>query len=117
MKNIFKNTLLSTVVFGIAIASGFAMDNNPPTEPVKKILETEIVTEEAPTTILDGVAYMDGENCVGVSTEPLPPGCSTTGNGPACTAFISGLNRHLYKATYDNVTKEWICINPLFEEL
>ena len=110
MKNIFKNALLSTVVFGMAIASGFAMDNNPPAEPVKKVVETEVVTEEAPEVIIPGVAYMDAlGNCVGYYMGPLPPNCSTTVTLNPCTQIIGGIVRHLRQATFDTNTNKWTC--------
>lgn len=116
MKNIFKNALLSTVVFGVAIASGFAMDNNPPTEPVKKVVETEAVNREAPEAIIAGVAYMDAlGNCVGYSIGPLPQDCTPIITENACTVFIAGAIRHLRQATFDTNTGKWTCGNLLYK--
>lgn len=116
MKNIFKNALLSTVVFGMAIASGFAMGNNPPAEPVKKVVEIEVVTEEAPEVIIPGVAYMDAlGNCVGYSLGALPPGCTTIVFTTRCTANIGGVLRDLHEATFNTNTNKWTCGLPLYE--
>lgn len=119
MVNIFKKALLSTVVFGMAIASGFAMDNNPPNEPIKKVLETEVVTEEAPEQATPIMAYRDAlGNCVLVYTGIAPTGCSEISGTIACTSFIAGATRHLRELVFDNDTEEWTCgallykINP-----
>ncbi|SFJ19795.1 hypothetical protein [Myroides guanonis] len=117
MKNIFKNTLLSTVVFGMAIASGFAMDNNPPTEPVKKVVEIEVVTEEAPETLQMGFGYVDSlGNCVQY-TGPLPSDCTIDQTADQCTVTVGGIIRHLYIAVKNPITNVWSCITPLYKEI
>lgn len=112
MKNIFKNALLSTVVFGMAIASGFAMDNNPPSEPVKKVVETETMQ-----TVVN-YGYIDANNdCVFYMVEPENPTCSTVESIAACTVTVGFNTYHLRLVTKDPITNEWNCGALLYEIL
>ena len=116
MKNIFKNALMSTVVFGMAIASGFAMDNNPPIEPVKKVIETEVVTEESSEVLQTGYAYMDSSgDCIQfLGTPPLD--CTPIVSVIACTVNVGGSSKHLYEASFNTELNKWECVRPLFKE-
>ena len=112
--NKFKKFIVALGVFTMMIGSGFAMDNNPPTEPVKAIVDTEAV-EEAPqqTQYMGLVAYKDAfGNCINI---PNPMHCTTTVGGPRCTIKIAGIDYDLFTAVQDPLTLEWSCNEPLYE--
>ena len=99
--------MLTLVVFGLAIVSSFAMETDPPAEPVKTTVETEVVEDVQPSI---NYGYIDASNnCVHVGTlDPLSD-CLPTNFGPKCTEVIDGLNRDLYRMHFDGVNNVWIC--------
>lgn len=111
-KNLHK-VIVAVAVFAMTIGSGFAMDNNPPTEPVKAIVETEVV-EEAPQQVLMGYGYKDAfGNCVFHDQLPPPTDCSIMNDGPQCTINIGGDNYLLFLVTRASTSSPWICTIPL----
>lgn len=116
MKNILK-VIVALGVFTMTIGSSFAMDTNPPTEPVKTTVETEVAKETQPT-ILSGLAYKDDfGNCVWHMQTSIPDGCSKINSGVECLETISGVVRHLFSAELDTSTNTVTCIDPLFKVL
>lgn len=114
MKTFVNKAMLTLLVFGFAIISSFAMDNNPPTEPVKKaVVETE-VAEEAPQQALMGYGYYNHitKECL-LFEGPTPEDCLITNSGPQCTVNI-GLNTFLmFLVTRPNTSSPWTCTIPL----
>lgn len=95
----------------MTIGSSFAMDTNPPTEPVKTTVETEVVEEAQP---LINYGYKDAlGNCVLITTGSLEGDCLPTNPGLKCTDLIGGVNRDLYEMHFDNNTNKWVCGVPL----
>ena len=104
------------------IGSGFAMDNNPPTEPVKGIVETEAVEEvpqQSQPKHLGLYAYKDSfDNCIGIPSVDLPAGtmnCTVTITINRCTVDIMGVERDLFVGFYNETTNTWTCGLPLYE--
>ena len=120
LKNFKKMKKLKTViaalgVFAMTIGSGFAMDINPPTEPIKGIVETEFV-EEAPQQALMGYGYKDGiGNCILISEGAPPTGCSIMNSGPQCTITIGTNIYNLYLFVRATTSHPWNCVVPLRE--
>ena len=113
MKHLFK-FIVALGVFTMMIGSGFAMDNNPPTEPVKKaVVETEAV-EEAPQQVLMGYGYYNHitKECVFDSAVP-PIDCSITNTGLQCTINIGGINYLMFLVVRTSVSDPWVCTIPL----
>ncbi|SFJ39668.1 hypothetical protein [Myroides guanonis] len=114
--NKIKNIIVALGVFTMMIVSGFAMDTNPPTEPVKVVIETEVV-EEAPQQVLMGYGYKDGSgNCVFHSAVP-PQNCSIMNNGDICTIEIDEILYPMYFMTRPSTSSPWICVLPLRKPL
>lgn len=116
--NKIKKIIVALGVFTMMIGSGFAMDNNPPAEPVKKaVVETEVL-EEAPQQIQMGYGYKDGSgNCVFIAFGTPPTGCSIMNNGDICTEFRDGAARNLYLFVRESPSHSWVCTFPLRKPL
>ena len=108
-----KNIIVALGVFTMMIGSGFAMDNNPPTEPVKVVFETEVVADapmQAPYT--GKIAYMDSSfNCIEVENFNH---CTTVNTGIECQISISGQLYYLYTYVENPITNVWECKDPLY---
>ena len=99
--------MLTLVVFGLAIVSSFAMETDPPTEPVKTTVETEVIEEVQP---LISYGYIDASsNCVYLGILPSSSDCLPSNNGDVCTEIIDLLSRDLYEMHFNNVTQKWNC--------
>ncbi|SFJ23352.1 hypothetical protein [Myroides guanonis] len=108
MKHLFK-FIVALGVFTMTIGSGFAMDNNPPAEPVKTTVEME-VAEEAPQQVLVGYGFKDAfGNCFFLMPGNPPTGCSVNNPGPACTITIGGVAYPLHQFTRATAISPWIC--------
>ncbi len=111
-KNLHK-VIVAVAVFAMTIGSGFAMETNPPTEPVKAIVETDVI-DEVPQQVLSGYGYYnsDTEECHFLSVE-APIDCSILNSGSICTVNI-GLNTYLmFLVTRPNTSSPWTCTIPL----
>ena len=98
--------MLTLVVFGLAIVSSFAMETDPPTEPVKTTVEIEVVEDiQSP---LVGYGYYDSvlDECVFLA--PGTPGvnCLPTNTGVIC---IDTANRDLYFMSRATEHDPWVC--------
>ncbi len=101
--------MLTLVVFGMAIVSGFAMDTNPPTEPVKVVVETEVAIADF------GYGYQnDLGECILLEEGILPSNCSILNTGIACMDVINGVPYHLREFTKNPNTNQWECENFLY---
>lgn len=117
MKNISK-IIAVLGIFAMTIGNGFAMDNNPPTEPVKVTVETEVV-EEAPQQVLMGYGYYnhDTDECVFLSVLPPSEDCSILNDGPICTINVAGVDYLMFVVTRPNTSSPWNCTIPLKKPL
>ena len=115
--NKIRNIIVALGVFAMMIGSGFAMDTNPPTEPVKTTVETEVVTDnlEKTTFLNEGYGYYDDvlEKCVLLSEGTLGPDCSTVNPGTICTEDINNIPHTLYFMSRISANDPWICGLPL----
>lgn len=109
-KNLHK-VIVAVAVFAMTIGSGFAMEINPPTEPVKAIVETEAV-EEAPQQVLMGYGYYNHitGDCVFLGPLPEPEDCSVMNFGPKCTIEIDEVFYDLYLVSRTSTSNPWTCI-------
>ena len=111
---ILKTVIAAVAVFAMTIGSGFAMDNNPPAEPVKGIVETEA---DAPmqTPYVGPVCYDDAFGNKVIILNPPSMHCTVTITDERCTIEIDGILKPLYSAFYDNTTNTWLCLLPLYK--
>lgn len=119
MKNILK-VIVALGVFTMTIGSSFAMDTNPPTEPVKTTVETEVVTNnmEQPTPFKEGYGYKDAlGNCVLITEGSPGTDCSINNFGVICTESVLGVNQNLYYMSRPTEHDNWICGNLLQKPL
>lgn len=113
MKNILK-VIVALGVFTMTIGSSFAMDTNPPTEPVKTTAETEVVINdlEQPPVLEEGYGYKDNSgNCFYLGATPPLTDCHPENTGIICSTYVVefGDIRDLYHMSRDNENSPWIC--------
>ena len=113
-KNVHK-VIAAVAVFAMTIGSGFAMDTNPPSEPVKVVVETEVVETnlQTPTAYTGRVGYIDIFNNH-VEILPSPTHCSLDNDYPECKMLIGGTLVQLYTFEFDLITLQWKCTQVLY---
>ena len=114
MKSFLNKAMLTLVVFGLAIVSSFAMETDPPTEPVKTTVETEVVTDnlEKTTFLEEGYGYKDAsDNCILISEGSPEINCSPTNLGNICEEIPDGEDEPhtLYFMSRDTPPSPWVC--------
>lgn len=106
--------MLTLVVFGLAIVSSFAMETDPPTEPVKTTVEAEVVINdlEQPPVLEEGYGYKDAlGNCNFLAAGAPGPDCSYMNSGDICTEKIGSTDYDLVLFTRVSPLHPWICTN------
>ena len=116
MKNFLNKAMLTLVVFGLAIVSSFAMETDPPTEPVKTTVEMEITEDVQPPLV--GYGYkISPTQCVFLGVTPPSPDCHQDNNGDICIEDIGDTPQVLYYMSRATSTSPWVCIEPLKKPL
>ena len=112
MKNIFKFIAILGI-FAMTTGSGFAMGNNPPTEPVKLNVETE-VAEEAPQQVLSGYGYYNHitDECLFLSATPIGD-CLISNPGPQCTVNVGIDTFLMFEVSRASINDPWACGDPI----
>ena len=113
--NKIKKFIVTLGVFTMMIGSGFAMDINPPAEPIKVAVETEVVETnlQTPTAYTGRIGYIDIFNNH-VEILPSPTHCSLDKVYPECKMLIGGALVQLYTFELDLITLQWRCTQVLY---
>lgn len=107
--NKIRNIIVALGVIAMMIGSGFAMDTNPPTEPVKTTVEIKV--EDDVQSSLVGYGYKDlFGNCVHQGTLESLSNCLPSNTGDIC---IDTSNRDLYFMSRETEHDDWVCGLPL----
>lgn len=116
MKNL-KTVIAAVAVFAMTIGSGFAMDNNPPVEPVKGIVETVAEAPQQTQPVHSGPFYYeDASGNPVLLSAPLPTNCTLAVTINDCMWNVGGNLVRLYAAIYfDMFELRWKVIFPLYE--
>ncbi|SFJ88884.1 hypothetical protein [Myroides guanonis] len=114
---VLKTVIAAVAVFAMTIGSGFAMDINPPAEPVKRIVETVAEAPQQMQPVHTGPFYYEDAsgNAVQLSA-PLPTNCTLAVTSIDCIWNVGGNLVRLYAAIYfDMFELRWKVIFPLYE--
>ncbi|SFJ34992.1 hypothetical protein [Myroides guanonis] len=115
--NKIKKFIVTLGVFTMTIGSGFAMDINPPAEPVKGIVETVAEAPQQTQPVHSGPFYYEDAsgNAVQLSA-PFPTNCTLFNTEIECLWEVDDVPVRLYGARYFNMLElKWKVIFPLYE--